>query len=188
MPVQEDATRARDVSPRDRLWWRDRRGRRRMGAASTDRRGVEGAGRARPQSRARARVHRGGVLRRGAQARGTAGALRDYAEIVLEHEKAHVAFLKQALGAAAEPAPRFDFGGKTEDAEAFAAAALTLEDLAVATYNGQAVNLTPASLKAAARIVSVEGRHAAWIRSIVGDVPATDATDPAVKEDESRQS
>jgi len=123
------------------------------------------------------------ALKRG----GLRRALRDYAEIVLEHEKAHVAFLKQALGAAAEPAPRFDFGDKTEHAEAFAAAALTLEDLAVATYNGQAVNLTPASLKAAARIVSVEGRHAAWIRSIVGDVPATDATDPAVKEDESRQ-
>ena len=34
--------------------------------------------------------------------------------------------------------------------------------------------------------MSVEGRHAAWIRSIVGDVPATEATDPAVKEDETR--
>lgn len=63
---------------------------------------------------------------------------------------------------------------------------MTLEDLAVATYNGQAVNLTPASLKAAARIVSVEGRHAAWIRSIVGDVPATEATDPALTEHETR--
>ncbi len=113
--------------------------------------------------------------------------LRNYAEIVLEHEKAHVAFLKQALGTAAEPAGSFDFGDKTKDAEAFTAAAVTLEDLAVATYNGQAVNLTPASLKAAARIVSVEGRHAAWIRSIVGDVPATAATDPGVKEDETRQ-
>jgi hypothetical protein len=61
-----------------------------------------------------------------------------------------------------------------------------LEDLAVATYNGQAVNLTPASLKAAARIVSVEARHAAWIRSIVGEVPATDATDAASKEAETR--
>ena len=70
--------------------------------------------------------------------------------------------------------------------KAFTAAAVKLEDLAVATYNGQAVNLTPASLKAAARIVSVEARHAAWIRSIAGDVPATEATDPAVKEAETR--
>ena len=55
---------------------------------------------------------------------------------------------------------------------------MKLEDLAVATYNGQAVNLTPASLKAAARIVSVEARHAAWIRSIVGEVPATRGDGP----------
>jgi hypothetical protein len=104
----------------------------------------------------------------------------------VEHEKAHLAFLKKALGAAAEPAPSHEFGDKTKDAEAFTAAAVTLEDLAVATYNGQAVNLTSASLEAAARIVSVEGRHAAWIRSIVGDVPATEATDPALKEHETR--
>jgi len=117
---------------------------------------------------------------------GLRGELESYARIVLEHEKAHLAFLKQALGAAADPAPRHAFGDKTKDADAFTAAAVKLEDLAVATYNGQAVNLTPGSLKAAARIVSVEGRHAAWIRSIVGDVPATEATDPSVKEDETR--
>jgi hypothetical protein len=117
---------------------------------------------------------------------GLQGDLKEFAQIVGEHEKAHVAFLKQALGGAAEPAPRHDFGDKTKDAEAFTAAAVALEDLVVATYNGQAVNLTPASLKAAARIVSVEGRHAAWIRSIVGEVPAADATDAAVKEDETR--
>jgi rubrerythrin len=117
---------------------------------------------------------------------GLTGALKDFAETVLEHEKAHVGFLEQALGAAAEPAPRHRFGDKTKDAKAFTAAAVKLEDLAVATYNGQAVNLTPASLKAAARIVSVEARHAAWIRSIAGDVPATDATDPSAKEAETR--
>ena len=117
---------------------------------------------------------------------GLQGDLEAYAKIVVEHEKAHLAFLKKALGSAADPAPSHDFGGRTKDSDAFTAAAVTLEDLAVATYNGQAVNLTPASLKAAARIVSVEARHAAWIRSIAGDVPATDATDPAVKEAETR--
>jgi rubrerythrin len=117
---------------------------------------------------------------------GLRGDLKDYAETVLEHEKAHVGFLEQALGAAAEPAPRHEFGDRTKDEKAFIAAAVKLEDLAVATYNGQAVNLTAASLKAAARIVSVEARHAAWIRSIAGEVPATEATDPAVKEAETR--
>jgi rubrerythrin len=117
---------------------------------------------------------------------GLQGDLEAYAKTVLEHEKAHLAFLKQALGSAADPAPRHEFAGRTKDKEAFTAAALTLEDLAVATYNGQAVNLSPAALKAAARIVSVEGRHAAWIRSIVGQVPATKATDPAFDEQEAR--
>jgi Ferritin-like domain len=114
------------------------------------------------------------------------GDLKEYAEIVVEHEKAHLAFLKKALGTAAERAPSHDFGDKTKAADAFTAAAVTLEDLAVATYNGQAVNLTKGSLKAAARIVSVEGRHAAWIRSIVGHVPSTEATDPAITEAEAR--
>jgi hypothetical protein len=117
---------------------------------------------------------------------GLHGELEEYAKVVLEHEKAHVAFLKQTLGSAADPAPSHEFGEKTKDADAFTAAAMTLEDLVVASYNGQAVNLTPASLKAAARIVSVEGRHAAWIRSIVGDVPATRPTDPAMSEQETR--
>jgi rubrerythrin len=122
------------------------------------------------------------ALKRG----GLEGKLQAFARIVVDHEKAHVAFLKQALGGAADPEPQHDFGDKTKDSEAFAAAAVKLEDLAVATYNAQAVNLTSGSLKAAARIVSVEGRHAAWIRSIVGDVPATDATDPSVEEDQTR--
>jgi hypothetical protein len=117
---------------------------------------------------------------------GLQGDLKEYAQIVLEHEKAHVAFLKQALGSAAEPAPSHEFGGKTRDAEAFTAAAIVLEDLVVSTYNGQAVNLTPAALKAAARIVSVEARHAAWIRSIVGDIPATEPTDSPLNEQETR--
>ena len=122
------------------------------------------------------------ALKRG----GLTGELERYARVVLEHEKAHLAFVKQALGGAADPAPRHAFADKTKDADGFTAAAVKLEDLAVATYNGQAVNLTPGSLKAAARIVSVEARHAAWIRSIVGDVPATDATDSSVEEAETR--
>ena len=54
---------------------------------------------------------------------------------------------------------------------------MTLEDVAVAAYNGQAANLTKGALRAAARIVSVDARHAAWIRSIVGESPAAQAVD-----------
>jgi len=57
-----------------------------------------------------------------------------------------------------------------------------LEDTGVAAYNGQATNLTRGALAIAAKIVSVEGRHAAWIRTIAGKSPAADATDPALTE------
>jgi hypothetical protein len=114
---------------------------------------------------------------------GLEGQLREFARIVAAHEQAHVAFLTKALGDAAEPAPQVDFGDKLDSADAFTAAAVSLEDLAVATYNGQAANLSTASLTAAARVVSVEARHAAWIRSIAGEVPATLPTDaPATEE------
>jgi len=38
--------------------------------------------------------------------------------------------------------------------------------------------LTKATLGAAAMIVSVEARHAAWIRDIIRKLPAPDAFDP----------
>lgn len=117
---------------------------------------------------------------------GLNGELRDFARTVAQHEKSHVAFLEQALGGATESTPRPDFGDALKDVDAFSAAAVKLEDLAVATYNGQAVNLTTASLTAAARVVSVEARHAAWIRSILGEVPATEPTDAPASEDETR--
>ena len=56
-------------------------------------------------------------------------------------------------------------------------AAAKLEDVAVGAYNGQATNVTPGAFLAAARIVSVEARHAAWIRSIRNGDPAPDAVD-----------
>ena len=58
-----------------------------------------------------------------------------------------------------------------------ARAAAQLEDVAVGAYNGQAANVTPGAFLAAARIVSVEARHAAWIRSIRDGDPAPDAVD-----------
>jgi rubrerythrin len=106
--------------------------------------------------------------------------LRTYAEAVLAHEEEHVGFLRQALGSDAPDRPSFDFGRATRDPDAFTRTAITLEDLAVAGYNGQATNLTPATLAAAAKIVSVEARHAAWIREIAGQVAAPDAVDAPV--------
>jgi hypothetical protein len=106
------------------------------------------------------------------------GELREFAEIVGNHERAHVAYLKKALGSSARSKPAFAFGRATKDQQTFAKTARILEDAGVAAYNGQAANLTKKALTPAVEIVSVEGRHAAWIRDIVGAEPAPRAADP----------
>ena len=105
------------------------------------------------------------------------GELLEFAQIVRGHERAHVAFLRDALGRKARKEPKFDFGNTTRDPKAFTSAAVVLEDLMVAAYNGQAANLTTGALESAAKIVSVEARHAGWIRAIARENPAPDATD-----------
>jgi rubrerythrin len=111
---------------------------------------------------------------------GLTGDLKTFAETVAAQEQEHIDFLKQALGSAARKAPKTDFGDDTADAEQFSVAAFKLEDLGVAAYTAQAPNLTKPSLKAAARIVSVESRHAAWIRDLRGMNPAPDASEPTL--------
>ena len=102
------------------------------------------------------------ALRRGA----LTGATLQFARVVGAHEAAHVEFLRGALGSAARPKPTFDFKGTTSDQAKFRATAIVLEDTGVAAYNGQGTRLTKATLAVAATIVSVEARHAAWIRRI----------------------
>jgi rubrerythrin len=111
---------------------------------------------------------------------GLTGDLKAFASTVAAQEKEHIAFLQKALGSAARKAPKTDFGDDTADADKFSLAAFKLEDLGVAAYNAQAPNLTKDSLRAAARIVSVESRHAAWIRDLRGMNPAPDAAEPTV--------
>lgn len=106
------------------------------------------------------------------------GDLRDFAEVAGTHEREHVQAIKRALGSHARSEPRFHFGRASRDPKRFQSTAVALEDLAVAAYNAQAANLTKDGLAAAIKIVSVEGRHAAWIRSIAGEEPAPSAADP----------
>ena len=110
------------------------------------------------------------------------GELREFARIVGSHERAHVAFLRSTLGKKARRIPEFDFGDATADPDRFGTTAMALEDTGVAAYNGQATNLTRGALVAAGRIVSVEARHAAWIRDILGKPPAEGATDQPFSE------
>lgn len=105
------------------------------------------------------------------------GDVREFAQTALGHERQHLAAVKKALGAKAGAKPRFAFGDKTRSAGAFMRAAIQLEDIAVAGYNGQAANLTKGTLAVAAEIVSVEARHAAWVRALAGEVAAPDPVD-----------
>jgi rubrerythrin len=109
-----------------------------------------------------------------------AGEVREFAEVVVEHERAHVAFLRKALGASARARPTFTFGAATTNERSFLKAAVLLENTGVLAYNGQAANLTKPALAAAAEIVSVEGRHAAWISDLSGHSPAPRAADVGI--------
>lgn len=105
------------------------------------------------------------------------GEVRQFAEIVSGHERAHVDFLRKALGVHARRRPTFDFGDATKDERKFLDTAALLENTGVVAYNGQAANLTKKALAAAAEIVSVEGRHAAWVSDLAGKDPAPRAAD-----------
>jgi hypothetical protein len=105
------------------------------------------------------------------------GEVRSFAEVVSGHERAHVEYLQKALGKHARPRPEFDFRDAVHSQSAFLQAAVLLENTGVLAYNGQAANLTKPALAAAAEIVSVEGRHAAWISSLAGVPPAPRAAD-----------
>lgn len=107
------------------------------------------------------------------QAYGSSAPLKRFAEVVARHEAKHVTFLRGALGAKAIKKPTFDFGDTVKDQAKFAATAQVLEDTGVSAYLGQVKNVFQGGvLQAAGTIVTVEARHAAWIRFINGETPA----------------
>ena len=110
------------------------------------------------------------------------GELLEFADVVRGHEEQHLDAVRSALGPDLPPEPAFDFAEHLTDARAFTSAAARLEDTAVAAYNGQAGNVSVEVFTVAARIVSVEARHAAWVRSIDGRDPAPDASDKPMTE------
>jgi hypothetical protein len=120
------------------------------------------------------------------QAGALDGELRQFVEVVHAHEQAHVEQLVEALGGAADPSPLLDLESATADAARVGATAVALEDLALAGYNGQVPRLTPAGLRPALRIASVEARHAGWARDLAGKLPAPVAADEPASEDQVR--
>jgi hypothetical protein len=103
-------------------------------------------------------------------------------------ERAHVRAIKKVLGSDAVERPFFDFRGVTEDPGAFLRTAVAFEDLAVSAYKGQATRISsPNLLAAAVAIHSVEARHAAWMRYLVGISPAARAFDPPATQEKAQR-
>jgi hypothetical protein len=101
-----------------------------------------------------------------------------WARVVGAHERAHVQALKNLLGPNIVPSPTFNYRGVTSDEQRFIKTAVAFEDLTAALLKWQAVRLDSRSIVAAAvTLHSVETRHAAWIRHLIGLKPATTAFD-----------
>lgn len=94
------------------------------------------------------------------------------------HERAHVKIIKEVLGRKAEGRPKFDFGGDTESEDGFTRTAVAMEDLTVGLLTGVLPLVKHKALTAAFfTLLTVEARHAAWARHIVGTTPVKAAFD-----------
>jgi len=105
-------------------------------------------------------------------------AKQEWARTLGAHERAHVRIIKKVLGPKAEPRPFFDFGEDNETDAAFTRTAVAMEDLTVALLTGVMPQVGDRGLAAALfGLLTVEARHAAWARNIVGATPAARAFD-----------
>ncbi|GLU50106.1 ferritin-like domain-containing protein [Nocardiopsis ansamitocini] len=148
---------------------------------------------------------RPGAVSGGRQVKFTTKLVREYAREIANDERAHVAFLREALGSAAVSRPRIDIDaaftaaalaaglvkpGERFDAYAnednFLLAAYVFEDVGVTAYKGAAplVN-NKVFLEAAAGLLAVEAYHAANIRTTL---LARGLTVPSVKISDARDS
>ena len=100
---------------------------------------------------------------------------------ICEHEVIHREFFKAALGTNAIPDLKPDFSKiNFGDRTSVLGAAKAFEDTGVAAYDGAGyLIVNPDYLTIAGKIVSVEARHAAYIRNLVkaGDYAGSDVID-----------
>lgn len=97
---------------------------------------------------------------------------------IRDHEIAHREFFRAALGGDAIQALTPDFTSiNFSSRTSVLGAAKTFEDLGVSAYNGAGKYIaTPQYLLAAGKIVSVEARHAAYIRDLISNGSFADST------------
>ena len=97
---------------------------------------------------------------------------------IRDHEIAHREFFKNALGAKAIVALEVDFSTiNFTSRDSVLGTAKAFEDLGVSAYNGAGKLITnPDYLVLAGKIVSVEARHAAFIRDLISNGSFADNT------------
>lgn len=100
---------------------------------------------------------------------GISAMEKTYLTDIMYHEVAHREFFKAALAAKAIQALEVDFSKIDFTSRASVlGTAMAFEDLGVSAYNGAGQLITnPDYLTLAGKIVSVEARHAAWIRDMI---------------------
>lgn len=112
-----------------------------------------------------------GLYSKAARAERLSPALLTFARTALAHEREHIAALRALLGASATDPPRVDLWPAAADDAAFAHRAIAIEDLAIRALNGQVAGLDAETVAQTVRIASVDARHAAWVRGLVGVTP-----------------
>jgi hypothetical protein len=101
-----------------------------------------------------------------------------WARVIGAHEWAHAAVLADLLGTRAGRSATFNYRGVTENESAFTKTAVAFEDLTGALLAWQAARLDSPKLRAAVfTLLTVETRHAAWVRHALGLPPAHQAFD-----------
>ena len=98
---------------------------------------------------------------------------------IRDHEIAHKEFFKAALATAALPTLELDFSSiNFASRDSVLGTAKAFEDLGVSAYNGAGRLLTNVDyLLLAGKIVSVEARHAAYIRDLIANGSFADGLD-----------
>ena len=97
---------------------------------------------------------------------------------IRDHEIAHREFFKKALGSKAIPGLEVNFSSiQFNDRASVLGTAKAFEDLGVSAYNGAGkLIVSPDYLLLAGKIVSVEARHAAYIRDLISNGSFADNT------------
>ncbi|RXK82949.1 ferritin-like domain-containing protein [Filimonas effusa] len=97
---------------------------------------------------------------------------------IRDHEIAHREFFKKALGNSALPSLEVNFSSVTFGSrDSVLATAKTFEDLGVSAYNGAGRLIVNSDyLELAGKIVSVEARHAAYIRDLISNGSFADSS------------